>query len=197
MPGETVVGFTPEDALKQEILQRPDNQFWCERYGLTDDTADQYLEAGVWTQEEYDQRLAGRSECAKKYDLRRDSQIYMDDQLRALLTDGEYEEFWEILGETGSCCVAIPMKPYVGDHILLNGADEPADRGDYTTEEGECLVLNNLPAAAQNQPSITVGLKFKSGWSYYYMELSGTSYRLYVPNPDYVTTITLENESKP
>lgn len=121
----------------------------------------------------------------------------MDDQLRALLTDGEYEEFWEILGETGSCCVAIPMKPYVGDHILLNGADEPADRGDYTTEEGECLVLNNLPAAAQNQPSITVGLKFKSGWSYYYMELSGTSYRLYVPNPDYVTTITLENESKP
>ena len=173
MPGETVVGFTPEDALKQEILQRPDNQFWCERYGLTDDTADQYLEAGVWTQEEYDQRLAGRSERAKKYDLRRDSQIYMDDQLRALLTDGEYKKFWEILGETGSCCVAIPMKPYVGDHILLNGADEPADRGDYTTEEGECLVLNNLPAAAQNQPSITVGLKFKSGWSYYYMELSG------------------------
>ena len=197
MPAETVVGFTPEDALKQEILQRPDNQFWCERYGLTDDTADQYLEAGVWTQEEYDQRLAGRSECAKKYDLRRDSQIYMDDELRALLTDGEYKKFWEILGETGSCCVAIPMKPYVGDHILLNGADEPADRGDYTTEEGECLVLNNLPAAAQNQPSITVGLKFKSGWSYYYMELSGTSYRLYVPNPDYVTTITLENESKP
>ena len=197
MPGETVVGFTPEDALKQEILQRPDNQFWCERYGLTDDTADQYLEAGVWTQEEYDLRLAGRSEYAKKYDLRRDSQIYMDDQLRALLTDGEYEEFWEILGETGSCCVAIPMKPYVGDHILLNGADEPADRGDYTTEEGECLVLNNLPAAAQNQPSITVGLKFKSGWSYYYMELSGTSYRLTVPNPDYVTTITLKNESKP
>ena len=93
MPGETVVGFTPEDTLKQEILQRPDNQFWCERYGLTDDTADQYLEAGVWTQEEYDLRLAGRSEYAKKYDLRRDSQIYMDDQLRALLTDGEYEEF--------------------------------------------------------------------------------------------------------
>lgn len=29
------------------------------------------------------------------------------------------------------------------------------------------------------------------------MELSGTSYRLYVPNPDYVTTITLENENKP
>lgn len=197
MPAGTVVGFTPEDALKQEILQRPDNQFWCERYGLTDDTADQYLESGVWTREEYDQRLAGRSEYAKKYDLRRDSQIYMDDQLHALLTDGEYEEFWEILGETGSCCVAIPMKPYVGDHILLNGADEPADRGDYTTEEGECLVLNNLPAAAQNQPSITVGLKFKSGWSYYYMELSGTSYRLYVPNPDYVTTITLENKSKP
>lgn len=197
MPGETVVGFTPEDALKQEILQRPDNQFWCERYGLTDDTADQYLEAGVWTQEEYDQRLAGRSEYAKKYDLRRDSQIYMDDELRALLTDGEYEEFWEILGETGSCCVAIPMKPYVGDHILLNGADEPTDRGDYTTEEGECLVLNNLPAAAQDQPSITVGLKFKSGWHYYYMELSGTSYRLTVPNPDYVTTITLKNESKP
>ena len=183
MPGETVVGFTPENTLKQEILQRPDNRFWCEMYGLTDDTVDQYLEAGVWTREEYD--------------LRGNSQIYMDDQLRALLTDGEYERFWKILGETGSCCVAIPMKPYVGDHILLNGADEPADRGDYTTEEGECLVLNNLPAAAQNQPSITVGLKFKSGWSYYYMELSGTSYRLYVPNPDYVTTISLENESKP
>lgn len=165
MPGETVVGFTPEDTLKQEILQRPDNQFWCERYGLTDDTVDQYLEAGVWTREEYDQRLAGRSEYAKKYDLRGNSQIYMDDQLRALLTDGEYKKFWKILGETGSCCVAIPMKPYVGDHILLNGADEPADRGDYTTEEGECLVLNNLPAAAQDQPSITVGLKFKSGWS--------------------------------
>ena len=72
MPGETVVGFTPEDTLKQEILQRPDNQFWCERYGLTDDTVDQYLEAGVWTREEYDQRLAGRSEYAKKYDLRRE-----------------------------------------------------------------------------------------------------------------------------
>lgn len=197
MPGETVVGFTPENTLKQEILQRPDNRFWCEMYGLTDDTVDQYLEAGVWTREEYDLRLAGRSDYAKKYDLRGNSQIYMDDQLRALLTDGEYERFWKILGETGSCCVAIPMKPYVGDHILLNGADEPADRGDYTTEEGECLVLNNLPAAAQNQPSITVGLKFKSGWSYYYMELSGTSYRLYVPNPDYVTTISLENESKP
>lgn len=121
----------------------------------------------------------------------------MDDKLRSTLTDGEYKKFWEILGETGSCCVAIPIKPYVGDHILLNGADEPADRGDYTTEEGECLVLNNLPAAAQDQPSITVGLKFKSGWHYYYMELSGTSYRLTVPNPDYVTTITLKNESKP
>ena len=47
MPGETVVGFTPEDSLKQEILQKPDNQFWCEMYGLTDDTADQHLEAGA------------------------------------------------------------------------------------------------------------------------------------------------------
>ena len=83
MPGETVVGFTPEDALKQEILQWPDDQSWCEMYGLTDDTVDQYLEAGVWTQEEYDYRLAGRSEYAKKYDLRGNSQIYMDDKLRS------------------------------------------------------------------------------------------------------------------
>ena len=175
--------------------------------GMTDDTLELKVELGILSQEEYEQRMESRSDYAKKYNLHKEWQLYMDEYMQLELSPEQYEQFWKILIETGSCCVALPSKPWVGDHILVNGHDmfetyaigtnEYAGRVDYTTDVGDCILLNPLPTKAQDQSSVTVKLKIKSGWEYWYMELDGDMYHTYKSNPDYDAAFTLENVNNP
>jgi len=201
---ETIVGYQPDEKLLAEIKSIP-------RYaqtpipGQTDDTLEQRVELGSMTQEEYETMLNDRSDYAKQYDLRKYHQINMDWELKRDLTAEQYETFWEILVQTGSCCVAIPNEPWVGDRILVNGTNfsefvgpgKPGNfRSDYTTEEGDCILLNPIPEVTRNLPSVEVELSLKSGWRYWYMELDGDVYEQYVQNPPYQATFTLENVNK-
>jgi len=197
---EPIVGVQPGPALLEKIKSQP--QYQATPYpGLTDDTLEGRLSLGTLTQEEYEHILDSRSEYAKRYDLRKSWQITMDEHMQHYLTPEQYEQFWQILGQTGVCCVAIPERPWIGDHILANGTDfftllgpECSNfRYDYTTEVGECILLKPLPECAVNQPSVTVELELHSGWNYWYMELDGDVYVRFDTNPVHTASFTLEN----
>lgn len=197
-----IVGFQPDDTLMQKILQMAEYQH-TPYPGQTNDTLEQRVEFGIITQEEYDQILSSRTEYGKKHDLRRDWQITLDKMLKEELSSEQYEKFWEILETTGSCCVALPTQPYIGDHIFINGHDCGEVLGedcwsfctDYTTDQGDCILLNPLPEACKNQSSVTVELSLRSGWNYWYMELDGDVYGCYEANTPYQTTFTIENSA--
>lgn len=203
---EPIVDFKPDAELLKEIKKMP---FYSHTPypGMTDDTLELKVELGILSQEEYEQRMESRSDYAKKYNLHKEWQLYMDEYMQLELSPEQYEQFWKILIETGSCCVALPSKPWVGDHILVNGHDmfetyaigtnEYAGRVGYTTDVGDCILLNPLPTKAQDQSSVTVKLKIKSGWEYWYMELDGDMYHIYKSNPDYDAAFTLENVNNP
>lgn len=203
---EPIVDFKPDAELMKEIKEMP--EYAHTPYpGMTDDTLELKVELGILSQEEYEQRMESRSDYAKKYNLHKEWQLYMDEYMQWELSPEQYEQFWKILLEKGSCCVAIPSEPWVGDHILVNGHDmfetyaigtnEYAGRVDYTTDVGDCILLNPLPTNAQDQPSVTVDLKLKSSWEYWYMELDGDVYLTCKSNPDYIATFTLENVNNP
>lgn len=197
---EPVVGCQLEDSLREKLMEMPD-YMRVPVAGMTDDTLEQKLELGIYTQEEYEDILANRSDYAKQYDLRREMQIQMDFEMMQTLSSEQYEQFWSILAETGSCCVAIPGEPYISDHIFVNGTDcgevlsaECGNfRSDYETDVGDCILLNPLPEAGRNQDSVTVELTLRSGWYYWYMELDGDVYSTFEFNPAYPATFTLEN----
>ena len=141
---------------------------------------------------------------ARNYDLRNYWQIMMDLDMKNTLSPEQYEQFWSILTETGACCVAVPAKPWVGDHISVNntdcgevlGADCWNYRSDYTTDVGDCILLKPIPDAARNLDSVTVGLTLRSGWYYWYMELEGDVYSYFESNSPYEAAFTLENVTK-
>lgn len=201
---EPVVGYQPDEELLAEIKTMPEYMH-TPAPGKVNDTLDLYLEIGWMTQEEYETMLNDRTAYAKQYDLRKYWQIYMDQMLKEELPAEQYEKFWEILIETGSCCVAIPSEPWVGDQILVNHTDFgefigpglPGNfRTDYTTEVGSCIVLDPIPEITRDLNSIEVELSLKSGWYYWYMELDGDVYSHFESNPAYEATFTLENVKK-
>lgn len=197
---ETVVGFQPEGELLSKIKEMAEYEH-TPIYGQTNDTLEQYVALGVMTQEECDSMLEDRTDHAKEFDLRKYWQILMDLDMKHTLTAEQYEQFWKILSETGSCCVAIPTQPWISDHVFVNdtdcgevlGPDCGSFRTDYSTEEGECMVLHPLPVAGRNQDSVTVKLNLRSGWHYWYMELDGDVYHYFESNTPYPAIFTLEN----
>ena len=198
-----VVGFQPDDAFLAEIKEMPE---WKQTAvpGQTDDNLETMYAKGYIVEESYRGVLESRTEYAKQYGLDKRWQIIMDSQMKQILSTEQYEKFWDILLETGSCCVAIPAEPWVADHIFVNGADCGEVLGpdcgnfrvDYTTDVGDCLLLNPLPEAGQNQDSVTVNLSLRSGWHYWYMELDGDVYSHFENNPAYEASFTIENVNK-
>lgn len=197
---ENVVGFQPDAELLAKITHTPDF-VQTPIPGQTEDTLEQWVELGALTQEQCNEILSDRTEHAKQYNLNKFHQIQMDLDLKYILTAEQYEKFWMILSETGSCCVATPTEPWVGDHIYLNdtdcgevlGPDCWSFRSDYTTGAGDCIILSPLPENTRNLDVVEVALSLKSGWKYWYMELDGDAYSYYVQNPPYQATFTLEN----
>lgn len=190
---EPVVGYEPDEALLKEI--KNDEL----RYAFTyvedgDDSVDTLLAKGVIDQEGYDGILNGRSDYAKKYDLRNENSIMMDNELKAMLTEEDYEKFWNQLIRTGYGCV-VTQSIYIGDHKYVNGEDmpDPNEIWEYETDTGSCLRLESLPEAGRDQESVTVDLKLKSSKIYWYMELEGHAYMQYIPNQDQIVSFTLEN----
>lgn len=200
---EPIVGFQPDEELFAQITSM--KEFEHTPYpGMVDDTLELKVELGVITQEEYDLIMESRTDYAKKYNLHKEWQLTMDHQMKEELSPEQYEQFWKILSETGACCVALPAQPWVGDHILINevdcgevlGPDCWSYRSDYTTAEGNCILLNPIPTSVHNLDSVTVELTLRSGWYYWYMELDGDVYSTFESNPPYQATFTLKNKNK-
>lgn len=200
---QPIVGIQPEAELMERITDM--REFEHTPFpGQTDDTLDLRVSLGIMTPEERDYLLDNRTENGKKYDLQKYWQIYMDGHMKQTLSAEQYEQFWNILTETGSCCIAVPAKPWVGDHVLVNGhdcfevlgSDCWSYRRDYTTDQGDCILLDPLPEAGRNQSSVTVELDLRSGWDYWYMELEGDVYTAFESNPIHQAIFTLENVNK-
>ena len=197
---ETVVGYQPDAELLAKIQELPRWRQAMHPDLKNDDLETMYAD-GFLTEEAYRETLEMRTEKAIQYNLSKYWQIHTDCELKQKLSAEDYEKFWDILLENGSCCVAFPGEPYVSDHIFVNGADcgEVLGpdcgnfRSDYETEAGSCILLKPLPEAGQDQDSATVELRLRSGWYYWYMELDGDVYERYEPNPDYTAVFTLEN----
>lgn len=198
---EIVVGYQPDEELLEQIKMIPQWKQACHPE-QEDDILETNYANGYITEEVYQGTLDSRTEYAKQYELDKYWQITMDRVMKETLSDEQYEEFWKILLEDGSCCVAIPSEPWVGDRILVNGIDFsefigpdlPGNfRSDYKTDVGYCIVLDPIPESTRKLDSIEVELSLKSGWHYWYMELDGDVYDYYVQNPTYKATFTLEN----
>ena len=132
--------------------------------------------------------------------MKRDA-LAMEGELRQILSPEAYEKMWKLLLQNGSVCV-VTQDLFVGDHKLVNGVDTIAAMADHPeaigmmdmyTEAGTCIYLNPLPEAAQNQSSVTVELKVKSGFQYWYLELEGHGYWAYAPNQEQIVSFTLDN----
>lgn len=141
------------------------------------------------------------SENAMKYNLTGGARA-LDRMYQAALSPEAYEEAWRLLVENGYVCM-VTYDAWIGDHILVNGADmmETIDpdnwtlRTEYETEEGECIKLNPLPEAGQNQESVTVTLNIKSCKMYWYMDLEGNAFYSSGDHETEVMDFLLENVS--
>lgn len=195
-----VVGYRPDNTLFAKIKEMPE-YLRATAPELKDDTLESRLALGLISQEEYETALNNRSDYAKKFDLRKSMQLQMDWEMKNILSPEQYAQFWKILTETGSCCVAVPAQPWIADHVYVNdtdcgevlGPDCGNFRVDYSTDVGECMLLKPLPEAGRNQESVTVKLALRSGWYYWYMELNGDVYCYFENNPVHEASFTLEN----
>ena len=148
----------------------------------------------------YEEIFGPLPEYVQEHSMKRDA-LAMEGELRQILSPEAYEKMWKLLLQNGSVCV-VTQDLFVGDHKLVNGVDTIAAMADHPeaigmmdmyTEAGTCIYLNPLPEAAQNQSSVTVELKVKSGFQYWYLELEGHGYWAYAPNQEQIVSFTLEN----
>lgn len=199
MMPETVVGYQPDAQMLDNIKQIPCWKQAAHPEQKTDDLETLYAQ-GYITEEVYQGTLEMRTEYAKQYGLDKYWQINMDCEMKQTLSEEQYERFWDILLETGSCCVAFPSEPWIGDHIFVNGTDcgEVLGpdcgnfRSDYTTDMGDCILLNPLPEVSVDQDSVDIEISLRSGWYYWYMELDGDVYEYFENNPPYPVVLTLK-----
>ena len=178
---EPVVGYQVDEALLREIKGTSQSFEGIDR-------------------KTYEEIFGPLPEYVQEHSMKRDT-LAMEGELRQILSPEAYEKMWKLLLQNGSVCV-VTQDLFVGDHKLVNGvdtiaamADNPGAIGmtDVYTEAGTCLYLNPLPEAAQNQSSVTVELKVKSGFQYWYLELEGHGYWAYAPNQEQIVSFTLEN----
>ena len=178
---EPVVGYQVDEALLREIKGTSQSFEGIDR-------------------KTYEENFGPLPEYVQEHSMKRDA-LAMEGELRQILSPEAYEKMWKLLLQNGSVCV-VTQDLFVGDHKLVNGvdtiaamADNPGAIGmtDVYTEAGTCLYLNPLPEAAQNQSSVTVELKVKSGFQYWYLELEGHGYWAYAPNQEQIVSFTLEN----
>ena len=148
----------------------------------------------------YEENFGPLPEYVQEHSMKRDA-LAMEGELRQILSPEAYEKMWQLLVQNGSVCV-VTQSLYLGDHALVNGVDTVTTLDyntgmigmtDIQTEAGTCLYLNPLPEAGQNQSSVTVELKVKSGFQYWYLELEGHGYKSYAPNQEQSVSFTLDN----
>ena len=148
----------------------------------------------------YEEIFGPLPEYVQEHSMKRDA-LAMEGELRQILSPEAYEKMWQLLVQNGSVCV-VTQSLYLGDHALVNGVDTVTTLDyntgmigmtDIQTEAGTCLYLNPLPEAGQNQSSVTVELKVKSGFQYWYLELEGHGYKSYAPNQEQSVSFTLDN----
>ena len=178
---EPVVGYQVDEALLREIKGTSQNFEGIDR-------------------KTYEEIFGPLPEYVQEHSMKRDA-LAMEGELRQILSPEAYEKMWKLLLQNGSVCV-VTQDLFVGDHKLVNGVDTIAAMADHPeaigmmdmyTEAGTCLYLNPLPEAGQNQSSVTVELKVKSGFQYWYLELEGHGYWAYAPNQEQIVSFTLEN----
>ena len=148
----------------------------------------------------YEANFGSLPEYVQEHSMKRDA-LAMEGELRQILSPEAYEKMWQLLLQNGSVCV-VTQSLYLSDHALVNGVDTVTTLDyntgmigmtDIQTEAGTCLYMNPLPDAGQNQSSVTVELKVKSDFQYWYLELEGHGYKAYAPNQEQIVSFTLEN----
>lgn len=178
---EPVVGYQVDEALLREIKGTSQNFEGIDR-------------------KTYEENFGPLPEYVQEHSMKRDA-LAMEGELRQILSPEAYEKMWKLLLQNGSVCV-VTQSLYLSDHALVNGIDTVTTLDyntgmigmtDIQTETGTCLYLNPLPDAGQNQSSVTVELKVKSGFQYWYLELEGHGYKAYAPNQEQSISFTLDN----
>ena len=150
-------------------------------------------------EEEQAWHTAPKTENTIKYNLTGDA-ASMDCMFQEYLSPEDYEEAWCLLLEEGHVCMGT-YDVWVGDHILVNGADmietlgpeNSTLRTEYETEVGDCIKLNPLPEAGINQDRATVTLNIRSCLMYWYMDLEGNAYYFSGNHETETMEFTLEN----
>lgn len=194
--GETILlGYNLEEVLPEPVVgYQVDDALLRELKGMD------LMSCGEIDRKTYEAQYGTLPEYVQEHSMKRDA-LAMEGELRKMLSPEAYEKMWQLLVQNGYVCV-VTQELHLGDHVLVNGvdtitamADNPGAIGmtDIQTEAGTCLYLNPLPEAAQNHPSVTVELKVRSGFEYWYLELEGHAYRTYVPNQEQIVSFTLDN----
>jgi len=214
---DPVVGYEPDDEMIESIhhmwslgtfayiavdSEHPtdDLDAMLARYEVIDD-----VRIGL-SPEDYQEIMDARTPNAKAADLRNHSSIIMDFNLRGLLSDEDYERFWELLRANGHACVVV-SKLYPGDHVTSSdGTDLGVTAWDDLSDElrlsqsgdfdGDlCLSILPLDPPFRGLDSISGNIKLYCSTQYWYMELNGPAYILYERGGDTLIPFTIENSN--
>lgn len=144
--------------------------------------------------EDYQEIMEARSPDAKAADLRNHSSIIMDFNFRDLLSEEDYEHFWELLRANGHACVVVSeLSP--SDHVASpDGSDLGIPGWDYL-DEGICLSILPLDAPFRDLDSISGNIRLYCSTQYWYMELNGPSYILYDRAGEALIPFTIANSN--
>lgn len=182
------VGYRPDEDLLRLIRSRSYNKF----------------DAFMAQSERHEFHLENVSLDAAQTELPRYAGR-MDLLLRQILSPEDYAVLQTQLQTEGYGCVAF-HDVIIGDHILVNGVDQGyindkeilPDLGIRTddTDAGMGLRLQSLPQTARDQDSVTVELKVKSYYEFWYLEADGHAYCDIEPAQEQVVPVVIENTGK-
>ena len=194
--GETILlGYNLEEVLPEPVVGYQVDEALLRQLKGTNS-----MSSGSIDRKTYEAQYGPLPEYVQEHSMKRDT-LAMEGELRQMLSPEAYEKMWQLLVQNGYVCV-VTQELHLGDHVLVNGvdtitamADNPDAIGiaDMYTEAGTCLYLNPLPDVGKNQTSITVELKVKSSYQYWYLELDGHAYQTYAPNQEQIVSFTLDN----
>lgn len=204
---DPVVGYEPDDEMLETIHHMwslgtfafisvdpneptDDLDAMLARYEVIDD-----VKRGL-SPEDYQSFMDNRSPNAKAADLRNMSSLIVDSELRDLLSDADYERFWELLRANGHACVVV-SKLSPSDHVTSpDGTDLGIPGWDYL-DEGICLSILPLDPPFRDLEAISGNINVYCSTQYWYMELNGPSYVLYDRDDGALIPFTIEGSAAP
>lgn len=163
------------------------------------DSFEECLEAGLWTQEAYDEQIAEVKALGLDF-IHHISALDTIYSMQADLTEEEYARAIKELKENGHVGV-VARDLYIGDHILVEGEDclrpnqEGILFGEEMTEYGRvisCDVFDEvLPEKFKDLDTLTLSLKIKGSDDYMYIDQETGGMTSYQPAGEILVPVTL------